>query len=81
LAQAIGREGQNIRLASKMIDKEIDVFGDDEFNAMTDEQKAKILLETPSETLSAEGEQQSDGVGTEETAPQTAIGAAEKTDT
>jgi transcription termination/antitermination protein NusA len=47
LAQAIGREGQNIRLGSKMIDKEIDVFGDEEFNAMTEEQRAAILSETP----------------------------------
>jgi N utilization substance protein A len=39
LAQAIGREGQNIRLASKMLDKEIDVFGDEEFSNMTEEQK------------------------------------------
>jgi N utilization substance protein A len=47
LAQAIGREGQNIRLGSKMIDKEIDVFGDEEFNAMTEEQRANLLSETP----------------------------------
>jgi N utilization substance protein A len=47
LAQAIGREGQNIRLGSKMIDKEIDVFGDEEFNAMTEEQRAKSVSETP----------------------------------
>jgi len=39
LAQAIGREGQNIRLASKMLDREIDVFGDEEFGNMTDEQR------------------------------------------
>ena len=45
LAQAIGREGQNIRLASKMLDKEIDVFGDEEFAAMTDEQRNAALSE------------------------------------
>jgi N utilization substance protein A len=54
LAQAIGREGQNIRLASKMIEKEIDVFGDQEFNAMTEEQRNKALSETP---LAAETDQ------------------------
>lgn len=48
LAQAIGREGQNIRLASKMLDKEIDVFGDEEFAGMTEEQKAAAMSETPS---------------------------------
>ncbi len=47
LAQAIGREGQNIRLASKMLDKEIDVFGDEEFANMSEEQRAAIQLETP----------------------------------
>jgi N utilization substance protein A len=47
LAQAIGREGQNIRLASKMLDKEIDVFGDEEFAAMSDEQRAVVMSETP----------------------------------
>ncbi|MFP4013277.1 MAG: transcription termination factor NusA [Chitinispirillaceae bacterium] len=47
LAQAIGREGQNIRLASKMLDREIDVFGDEEFASLTDEQRAAALSETP----------------------------------
>jgi N utilization substance protein A len=45
LAQAIGRDGQNIRLASKMLDKEIDVFGDEEFTNMTEEQRAAALNE------------------------------------
>src|SRR5512133_472886 len=31
LAQAIGKEGQNIRLASRMVEKEIDIYGDEEF--------------------------------------------------
>jgi transcription termination/antitermination protein NusA len=39
LAQAIGREGQNIRLGSKMIDKEIDVYGDEEFANLSEEQR------------------------------------------
>jgi N utilization substance protein A len=47
LAQAIGREGQNIRLASKMLDKEIDVFGDEEYSNMTEEQRAATLQENP----------------------------------
>jgi N utilization substance protein A len=46
LAQAIGREGQNIRLASKMLDKEIDVFGDEEFANLTDEQRSAALNES-----------------------------------
>jgi len=49
LAMAIGHEGQNIRLASKMLGREIDVFGDDEFSNLSEEQKAEILSETPVE--------------------------------
>jgi N utilization substance protein A len=47
LAQAIGREGQNIRLASKMLDKEIDVFGDEEFANMSDEQRNAAMNPVP----------------------------------
>lgn len=49
LAQAIGREGQNIRLASRLLDREIDVYGDEEFAEMTDEQKEEALAEPPEE--------------------------------
>lgn len=45
LAQAIGREGQNIRLGSKMIDKEIDVYGDEEFANLSEEQRNGALNE------------------------------------
>jgi N utilization substance protein A len=56
LAQAIGREGQNIRLASKMLDKEIDVFGDEEFSNMTDEERAAALQEdVPEEATEEDG--------------------------
>ena len=59
LAQAIGREGQNIRLASKMIDREIDVFGDEEFNGMTDDQRDRAIAgaaEGSAESAPAAGE-------------------------
>jgi N utilization substance protein A len=45
LAQAIGREGQNIRLGSKMIDKEIDVYGDEEFSNLSEEQRNTVMNE------------------------------------
>jgi hypothetical protein len=45
LAQAIGKEGQNIRLASKMLDREIDVYGDEEFSAFTEEQREQAMSE------------------------------------
>lgn len=43
LAQAIGKEGQNIRLASRLIDREIDIYGDEEFAALAEEQREAIL--------------------------------------
>jgi N utilization substance protein A len=53
LAQAIGKEGQNIRLASRLLDKEIDVFGDEEFAALSEEDRQKALLEKPAEEVAA----------------------------
>jgi N utilization substance protein A len=47
LAQAIGRDGQNIRLASKMLEREIDVFGDNEFGSLSEEQRAAALSDVP----------------------------------
>ncbi len=47
LAQAIGKEGQNIKLASKLLDKEIDIYGEEEFEEFSDEQREEILTETP----------------------------------
>jgi N utilization substance protein A len=47
LAQAIGKEGQNIRLASKMLEKDIDVYGDEEFAAFTEEERTAILAGLP----------------------------------
>ncbi|MGD9200361.1 MAG: transcription termination factor NusA [Chitinispirillia bacterium] len=48
LAQAIGKDGQNIKLASKLIDKEIDIYGDEAFEELTDEQREEILSEKQS---------------------------------
>jgi transcription termination/antitermination protein NusA len=45
LAQAIGKEGQNIRLASKMLEREIDVYGDEEFAAFTEEKRNELVSE------------------------------------
>jgi len=55
LAQAIGREGQNIRLASKMLDKEVDVFGDEEFASLSDEQRAAALSDPYETAANPEG--------------------------
>jgi len=80
LAQAIGREGQNIRLASKMLEREIDVFGDNEFAGLSEEQRAAALSEAPPEpqqpdvidpqateqTESAEGDAEESGITMDE---------------
>lgn len=55
LAQAIGREGQNIRLASRMVEKEIDIYGDEEFSSYSEEVREKIVNGEPVE-LPPEGE-------------------------
>jgi N utilization substance protein A len=47
LAQAIGKEGQNIRLASKMLERDIDVYGDEEFAAFTEEDRNAIQTGVP----------------------------------
>jgi transcription termination/antitermination protein NusA len=65
LAQAIGREGQNIRLASKMLDKEIDVYGDEEFANMTDDERAEALREHVAEEEGLETEEIEEGSGDE----------------
>ncbi len=49
LAKAIGRDGQNIRLTSKFIDREIDLYGEDEFEELSEEERARILTELPEE--------------------------------
>ena len=45
LARAIGREGQNIRLTSKFLDRTVEIFGEEEFEDMSEEEKAKQLTE------------------------------------
>jgi N utilization substance protein A len=66
LAQAIGREGQNIRLSSKMLDREIDVFGDEEFASLSDEQRAAALSDLHAAVPTAESAED-DGVQSENT--------------
>ncbi len=43
LSQAIGRGGQNVRLASKLIGKELDIYGTTEFDNMSEEDKADLF--------------------------------------
>ncbi len=43
LSQAIGRGGQNVRLASKLIGKELDIYGSTEFTDMSAEDKDNLF--------------------------------------
>jgi N utilization substance protein A len=54
LAQAIGRNGQNVKLASQLVEHELDVFGEKEWSEKSDEDKQKILTARPSEIAKAE---------------------------
>lgn len=46
LAQAIGKNGQNVRLASMLVERNLDVFGENEWMAKSEEEKAKITHPT-----------------------------------
>jgi N utilization substance protein A len=43
LSQAIGRGGQNVRLASKMVGRELDIYGQTEFDALPDETREALF--------------------------------------
>ena len=42
LALAIGKNGQNVKLAAELVQRNLDVFGENEWNGKDDETKAKI---------------------------------------
>ena len=42
LALAIGKNGQNVKLAAELVQRNLDVFGENEWNEKDDETKAKI---------------------------------------
>lgn len=54
LAQAIGRNGQNVRLASQLVGRELDVFGENEWAGKSDEEKQRAM--TPREGHEKRGE-------------------------
>jgi len=45
LSLAIGRQGQNVKLASKLLGKELDVYGEDEFAELPARERAQLLGE------------------------------------
>jgi N utilization substance protein A len=48
LSQAIGRGGQNVRLASKMVGREIDIYGETEFSDMPEDVRTELFKPRPS---------------------------------
>jgi N utilization substance protein A len=52
LSQAIGRGGQNVRLASKMVGRELDIYGETEFAGLDEE--TRTLLFKPREGVATE---------------------------
>ncbi len=72
LAQAIGKEGQNIKLASKMLDKEIDVYGDEEFAMMNDAEREKALAE-PAPEIEVTDDEEGEGAFLEDNSEQEAL--------
>lgn len=51
LSQAIGRNGQNIRLASQLVGREIEIYGEDQYLALSDEERTAIESERQGDTL------------------------------
>jgi N utilization substance protein A len=43
LAKAIGKDGSNIKLTSRFLDKEVLIYGEDEFDDFSEEERAKVL--------------------------------------
>ena len=54
LSQAIGRGGQNVRLASKLLGREIDIYGQTEFNDMPVEERDALLKSRERSAIAAE---------------------------
>jgi len=49
LAQAIGKNGQNVKLASQLVERDLDVFGEKEWSEKDSEAKAQVLAPRPQE--------------------------------
>ncbi|MBQ3715851.1 MAG: transcription termination factor NusA [Fibrobacter sp.] len=49
LAQAIGKNGQNVKLASQLVERDLDVFGEKEWSEKDEEAKALVMKPRPNE--------------------------------
>lgn len=57
LAQAIGKSGQNIRLTSQLINRDIDIYGIEEWEKKTEEEKKEALAPKLDESEEGEAEE------------------------
>ncbi len=55
LAQAIGRNGQNVKLASRLVEHDLDVFGEKEWSEKSDEDRQKIMTANSKDITKANG--------------------------
>ena len=55
LAQAIGKNGQNVTLASRLVEHDLDVFGEKEWSEKSDEERQLIMAARPKDIAKATG--------------------------
>lgn len=67
LSLAIGRQGQNVKLATKLLGMELDVFGEDEFAQLPEAERRSILGEAPEPVAVAEPVENAETVEVAET--------------
>ena len=44
LSQVIGRNGQNVKLASRLVKRDLDVYGEEEYKNFDDNEKARLII-------------------------------------
>lgn len=89
LAQAIGRNGQNVRLAALLVERDLDVYGEKEWSAKSDEERQRIVTPRPNEIAHAQELRQEESSPFKETSSDAteppvedeAVGEKENTDT
>ena len=89
LAQAIGRNGQNVRLAALLVERDLDVYGEKEWSAKSDEERQRIVTPRPNEIAHAQELRQEElspfketsSDATEPPVEDEAVGEKENTDT
>ncbi|MCF0216036.1 MAG: transcription termination factor NusA [Fibrobacteraceae bacterium] len=53
LAQAIGKNGQNVKLAAQLVERDLDVFGEKEWSEKDEDAKAAVMAPRPNELARA----------------------------